>query len=102
MPWHDKMERKFICSVAVREGVISPAKKYRVDYSLNIDEILKVGGAVTCNGVKEDVPWKTYYDLVLNYISVSRLQIIEGGGNNVRIVSKLLFTVNRDVPERAA
>lgn len=78
----------YLLSGCALRGYIT-GKQILGDYRLKIDEILKFGGAVTCNGVKLDVPGKAYYIFVVNYISVSRRPISEGSGKSARIVSKL-------------
>lgn len=76
---------------AVREGVLNLASEYRAIFKEKLPEVLRVGGGISCDGVKVELTGKKYYDFVLNYIEVHRRPVSRGGGLSWKLQTRLLF-----------
>lgn len=61
----------------VRDGVRELATRLRAGFRKELSTILKIGGGLTCDGLKLDANGRKYYDLIIHYLDVPRSETLE-------------------------
>lgn len=54
----------------VRDGVTKLSSRLRESFKGTLPDLLKLGGGLTCDGLKLDSNGRKYYDLIIHYIEV--------------------------------
>lgn len=65
------VEQALPCATAVREGILDLARVKREKYNKDLADVVRVGGGITCDGLKNELTGDKFYDFVLHYIEIS-------------------------------
>lgn len=85
---------------AVLDGVTRSATKLRRELSnTSLPRICKIGGGITCDGLKQPITGRKYYDLVLHYVEFKKHLVT--GKLDVTLHSRVLLLNEHSGPESA-
>ena len=67
------------CRNTVRQGVVDLSKSLKEEFKLQLDIVFRFGGAMCCDGAKDPMTDKKYYNLVLHYLNHQLRRAAKGG-----------------------
>lgn len=71
-------------------GIVRLAQKKRDKFATKLDDIMMLGGRITCDGMKNKLTGDKFYDLVLHYIAVRKHLFFPTIGSG-KLYCKVLF-----------
>lgn len=87
-------------SQAVSNGLHEKAAQTRAALATSlIPKVMRLGGGVSCDGLKQPLTGKKFYDFVLHYVEVNRHMLT--GGLDVSLQSRVLLLVEHNDSESA-
>lgn len=84
--------RKELPSInAVRSSILQISSERKEKFRNDVDQILKIWGGITCDGVKTEVTGKTYIDFEMNHLEFLRHPSATWKKRSWKINTRLLF-----------
>lgn len=90
------------CASSIREGVKRLARKEHDSFKhTELENVLSLGGGVTCDGLKQKVNGEKYYDFTIHYFRLGKPDLLTRV-REAQLVTKLLFLKMHQGAETAA